>query len=178
MTKGKEFISQLKLYSDYLNWDENLNRYETWEEACDKVLNTHTVRYGSVVTPYLNEIRESYHNKEFLSSQRNLQFRGESIFKHNTKIYNCTTAYGYAPDIFNRGFYVLLSGCIPDAVFNITDAFPDGLTVVVLAASLIPITLATSELADLTISAPANKILSLNSSGLVIQPVIDTPIKD
>jgi ribonucleoside-diphosphate reductase alpha chain len=111
MTKGKEFISQLKLYSDYLKWDEKLGRYETWEEACDKVLNTHLVKYGNIVEPYLDEVRESYYNKEFLSSQRNLQFRGESIFKHNTKMYNCTTTYAYSPDIFNRGFYVLLSGC-------------------------------------------------------------------
>ena len=111
MTKGKEFISQLKLYSDYLKWDENLERYETWNEACDKVLNTHLVQYGDKVKPYLDEIRTSYHNKEFLSSQRNLQFRGESIFKNNSKIYNCVTSYAYSPDIFNKGFFVLLSGC-------------------------------------------------------------------
>ena len=111
MVKGKEFISQLKLYSDYLKWDDNLGRYETWEEACDKVLNTHEVKYGETIKPYLDEIRKSYHDKEFLSSQRNLQFRGDAIFKHNTKIYNCTTAYAYSPDIFNTGFYVLLSGC-------------------------------------------------------------------
>jgi len=43
MVKGKEFLSQLKLYSDYLKWDEKLGRYETWEEACDKILNTHLV---------------------------------------------------------------------------------------------------------------------------------------
>ena len=111
MTKGKEFISQLKLYSDYLKWDENVGRYETWEEACDKVLNTHSVKYGDVIKPYLDEIRQSYYNKEFLSSQRNLQFRGESVFKNNAKIYNCVTSYAYSPDIFNKGFFVLLSGC-------------------------------------------------------------------
>ena len=75
MDKGKEFLSQLKLYSDYLKWDPIMGRYESWEEACDKVLNTHRMRYGSVVEPLLEEIAESYYHKEFLASQRNLQFR-------------------------------------------------------------------------------------------------------
>jgi ribonucleoside-diphosphate reductase alpha chain len=108
--KGKEFLSQLKLYSDYLKWDPLLNRYETWKEACDKVLDTHRMKYGPVVEPLLEEVAESYYAKEFLSSQRNLQFRGEQILRNNAKIYNCCTTYAYAPDVFNKGFFVLLSG--------------------------------------------------------------------
>lgn len=108
--KGRQFLSDLKLYSDYLKWDEDLGRYETWEEACDKVLETHYIKYGDKIVPYLNEIRESYHNKEFLASQRNLQFRGDQVFKHNAKVYNCSTTYAYSPDVFNKGFYVLLCG--------------------------------------------------------------------
>ena len=108
--KGKEFLSQLKLYSDYLKWDPLLSRYETWEEACDKVLNTHRMKYGDIVDPLLDEVAESYYNKEFLSSQRNLQFREEQIIRNNAKIYNCCTTYAYAPDVFSKGFFVLLSG--------------------------------------------------------------------
>lgn len=110
MVRGKEFISQLKLYSDYLKWDDNLGRYETWDEACDKILNTHAIKYGDKINRYVDEIRQSLYNREFLASQRNLQFRGESIFKHNSKMYNCCVTYAYSPDIFNKGFYVLLSG--------------------------------------------------------------------
>lgn len=110
MTKGKEFLSQLKLYSDYLKWDDKLGRYENWDEACDKILQTHEVKYGDIVKPLLDEVRPHMQNKDFLASQRNLQFRGESIFKHNTKLYNCCTTYAYSPDVFNKGFYVLLSG--------------------------------------------------------------------
>lgn len=110
MDKGKEFLSQLKLYSDYLKWDPIMGRYESWEEACDKVLNTHRMRYGSIVEPLLEEIAESYYHKEFLASQRNLQFREEQIIRNNAKIYNCCTTYAYAPDVFNKGFFVLLSG--------------------------------------------------------------------
>lgn len=108
--KGKEFISELKLYSDYLKWDESLGRYETWKEACDKVLNTHNMKYGSKVSHLLDEVRTSYYNKEFLPSQRNLQFREELILKNNAKLYNCCTTYAYSPDVFSKGFFILLSG--------------------------------------------------------------------
>jgi len=37
MSKGKQFLSDLKLYTDYLKWDEELERYESWNEAVDKV---------------------------------------------------------------------------------------------------------------------------------------------
>ncbi len=110
MSKGKEFISQLKLYTDYLKWDDNLGRYETWNEACDKVMNTHVLKYGEKVYPYIDEVIQSYYDKEFLSSQRNLQFREHLILKNNIKLYNCCTTYAYSPDVFSKGFFVLLSG--------------------------------------------------------------------
>jgi len=110
MSKGKEFVSQLKLYTDYLKWDDNLGRYETWNEACKKVLNTHYLKYGEVVTPYINEVIDSYYNKEFLSSQRNLQFRENLILKNHARLYNCCVTYAYSPDVFNKGLFVLLAG--------------------------------------------------------------------
>jgi len=109
-SKGKAFLASLKLYADYLKWDEEKGRYETWEEACDKVLDTHRQQYGSVIEVHLEEIKEAYYKKQFLSSQRNLQFRGEAIIKHNARMYNCCTTYAYAPDVFNKGFYILLCG--------------------------------------------------------------------
>lgn len=108
--KGKQFLSDLKLYSDYLKFDEEKGRYETWEEACDKVLNTHRMKYGSVIDPLLEEVRQPYYNKEFLASQRNLQFREDLILKNNCKLYNCCVSYAYSPDVFSKGFFILLSG--------------------------------------------------------------------
>ena len=110
MDIGKEFLSQLKLYSDYLKWDHLLGRYETWQEACDKVLNTHRMKYGYIVQDLLEEVAPAYYAKEFLSSQRNLQFREEQILRNHAKIYNCCTTYAYSPDVFHKGFFVLLSG--------------------------------------------------------------------
>lgn len=108
--EGKEFISNLKLYTDYLKYKEEKGRYETWEEACDEVLNTHLMKYGEDIKDLLDEIRPFYHKKELLASQRNLQFRGDLILKNNAKLYNCCTTYCYSPDVFNKGFFVLLSG--------------------------------------------------------------------
>lgn len=110
MSKGKEFISQLKLYTDYLKWKDDKGRYETWEEACDEVLHTHSLKYGDKVKDYITEVTQSYYEKEFLSSQRNLQFRGDLILKNNSKLYNCCVSYAYSPDVFSKGFFVLLSG--------------------------------------------------------------------
>lgn len=110
MSKGKEFISNLKLYSDYLKWDENLGRYETWEEAVDKVLNTHRMKYGEKVNGYIQELTQPYYDKEYLASQRNLQFREDLILRNNAKLYNCCVTYAYSPDVFSKGFFVLLSG--------------------------------------------------------------------
>lgn len=110
MSKGKEFLSELKLYTDYLKWDEDNGRYETWEEAVDKVLDTHRVKYGSSINGLLEEVRKPYYDKEFLASQRSLQFRGDLIHKNNAKLYNCCVSYVYSPDVFNKGLFILLSG--------------------------------------------------------------------
>lgn len=110
MSKGKQFISELKLYTDYLKFDDDSGRYETWKEAVDKVMNTHRMRYGSIIEDYIKEVTPSYYNKEFLASQRNLQFREDLILRNNAKLYNCCVTYAYSPDVFSKGFFVLLSG--------------------------------------------------------------------
>jgi ribonucleoside-diphosphate reductase alpha chain len=110
MSKGKQFISDLKLYSDYLKYKEDKGRFETWEEAVDEVLGTHSKKYGKKVYKLIKEVRPYYVNKDILASQRNLQFRGDLVLKNNAKLYNCCVTYAYAPDVFNKGFHVLLSG--------------------------------------------------------------------
>ena len=110
MQKGKEFLSQLKLYTDYLKWNDELGRYETWEEACESVLDTHILKYGEKVRPLIDEVTQSYKDKNFLASQRNLQWRGPQVIKNNAKLYNCCVTYAYTPDVFAKGFFVLLSG--------------------------------------------------------------------
>lgn len=89
MQKGRQFLSELKLYTDYLKWRDDLGRYETWNEACEDVLSLHIKKYGKKVKPLIDEVLPSYQAKEFLASQRSLQWRANDIFKHNSKLYNC-----------------------------------------------------------------------------------------
>lgn len=111
MQKGKKFLSDLKLYSDYFKWNENTNRYENWEEACEDIMQTHINKYGDKVLPYADLALQSMKDKAVLASQRTLQYRGEQIEKHNTRLYNCTSTYLARNRAFQEIFYLMLSGC-------------------------------------------------------------------
>ncbi len=87
---GKKFLSDLKLHSDYLRWKDDVSRYETWEEAMDEILSQHRIKYkGKNIEEELDYIRNFLYDRKVLASQRNLQFRGEEIFKHNSRLFNC-----------------------------------------------------------------------------------------
>ena len=49
MQQGKQFLSDLKLHSDYLKWIESEERYETWEEACESIMNGHKEKYAELL---------------------------------------------------------------------------------------------------------------------------------
>lgn len=90
--KGKKFLSDLKLHSDYLKWQDDKDRYETWEEACESIIDGHKQQYADKLTelqPYLDSALESMKNKSVLASQRNLQYRYPQIKKENARLYNC-----------------------------------------------------------------------------------------
>lgn len=114
MQKGRKFLSDLKLYSDFLGWREELGRYETWDEAVEDVFETHRVRYAKYMNklhPYMQEALQAYKEMRFLAAQRNLQFRGQDIFKHNFRMYNCLVMFADKPSFLGNAFYLLLCGC-------------------------------------------------------------------
>lgn len=114
MDKERKFLSDLKLYSDYLGYREDLERYETWDEAVEDVLNTHRKKFNKSVTelePYLKFAGELYKQKKFLGSQRMLQFRNGDLFKHEFRGYNCLVTYADRPSFLGNAFYLLLCGC-------------------------------------------------------------------
>lgn len=87
---GKKFLSDLKLYSDYLRWNDSLNRYETWQEAIDTILDQHRIKYADKnIEDELNHVKPFLYDKKILASQRNLQFRGNEILQHNARMFNC-----------------------------------------------------------------------------------------
>jgi len=117
MEKGRKFLSDLKLYSDFLGWDDDKNRYETWEEATNDVFKTHRTRYAQQIlkhpelTDYLSLAEQLYSDRKYLTAQRSLQFRNEDMFKHNFKMFNCLVMYADKPSFLGNAFYLMLCGC-------------------------------------------------------------------
>lgn len=112
MNKGKQFLSELKLHSDYLKWQNDKDRYETWNEACESIIDGHRKKYKDInIEEYLKVAEGAIKNKSVLASQRNLQYRYEQIINSNTRLYNCAGVLFNKNDYFQKCFYVLLSGC-------------------------------------------------------------------
>lgn len=112
MNKGKKFLSDLKLYSDYFKWQEDKGRYETWEEACDSILEGHKEKYSHLnIQEELETAKLQMYDKRVLASQRNLQYRYPQLKNNNERLFNCVGALFNKNDYFNKFFYILLSGC-------------------------------------------------------------------
>ena len=117
MQQGKKFLSDLKLHSDYLKWIESESRYETWEEACDSIMNGHKEKYADLLKSnikfrtYIDSAVISMKEKQVLASQRNLQYRPEQVKRNNARLYNCSSMYGARNKVFQEVFYLALSGC-------------------------------------------------------------------
>ena len=112
MQQGKKFLSDLKLHSDYLKWIESEQRYETWEDACESIIDGHRRKYNNPkLEEYLQSALSAIKRKRVLASQRNLQYRFEQIEKNNSRMYNCVGVLFNKNDYFQKCFHVLLSGC-------------------------------------------------------------------
>jgi len=113
-TDTRDLMSQTKFYEGYSRWDEDKQRYETWEEAVTRVMNMHREYYKDKMTDQLSQLIDEaeslYKLKYALGAQRALQFGGEQMLKHQMKMYNCTSSYADRPAFFNEIFYILLCG--------------------------------------------------------------------
>jgi ribonucleoside-triphosphate reductase len=112
---GNKMLSQSKFYMGYSRWDEEKERYETWDEAVDRVMDMHKEKYKDKMTSELEELidfaTESYKKQEVLGAQRSLQYGGDQIFAHVSRIYNCAASHCDRVDFFQEAMYLLLSGC-------------------------------------------------------------------
>lgn len=107
-------MSDAKFYNDYARYREEDNRYETWDEAVDRVMSMHRRWLGGKVTPELDvlltEATAAYKRKLFLGAQRALQFGGEQLLKHQARMYNCAASYCDRPEFFGEALYLMLCG--------------------------------------------------------------------
>lgn len=114
-TVGKKMLSESKFYMGYSRWDEVKNRYETWDEAVERVMNMHREKYKDKMSPELEDLisfaEKAYKEKRVLGAQRALQFGGEQLFKHEARMYNCSVSHCDRPRFFQEAMYMLLCGC-------------------------------------------------------------------
>lgn len=111
INRGKKFLSDLKLHSDYFKWQEYLERYENWNEACSDIIDGHRQRYkGADIEDYLDKALIAMQQQDVLASQRNLQFRHPQIMKHNMRMFNCTVLHVCRNRAFQEAFYIALCG--------------------------------------------------------------------
>lgn len=107
--------AELKFYTDYSRYDEETETHEDWKGSVARIMDMHRGKYAHVMTPelsgYLDEVTEAYEDKLILGSQRALQFGGDPILKHHSKMYNCLASYADRPAFFQEAMYWLLSGC-------------------------------------------------------------------
>lgn len=110
----RDMMSSAKFFEGYSRWDDDKERYETWEESVSRVMEMHRGFYADKMSSELDEaikIAESaYANKIMLGAQRALQFGGEQLKKHQMRLYNCTSTYGDRAEFFGELFYILLCG--------------------------------------------------------------------
>ena len=112
MVKGKKFLSDLKLHSDYFKWREQDSRYETWDEACEDIIDGHRKKYEGIdIEEELQKALLKMKSQSILASQRSLQYRYQQIEKSNARMYNCSTTYAARNDVFQKVFWLGLNGC-------------------------------------------------------------------
>ena len=90
---ARNMLSESKFYEGYSRYDDELQRYETWNESVDRVMGMHKQYYKEKLSPVLEEAiafaTKIYKEQGVLGAQRALQFGGDQILKHQMKMYNC-----------------------------------------------------------------------------------------
>lgn len=108
-------LSESKFYMGYSRWSDVDNRYETWNESVERVMQMHRTKYKDKMTPVLEELisfaEQAYKDKRVLGAQRALQFGGDQLFKHEARMYNCSVSHCDRPVFFQEAMYMLLCGC-------------------------------------------------------------------
>lgn len=115
VTTAKNMLADSKFFMGYSRWDDAIGRYEDWNGSVERVMNMHRQKYAHVMSPELEKAiafaEKAYKEKAVLGSQRALQFGGEQIFKHESRLYNCSASYVDRPRFFQEAMYLLLCGC-------------------------------------------------------------------
>lgn len=113
-TLGQQLMSDSKFYMGYSRWNEETQRYESWDEAVDRVMEMHREYYKDKMSDELAKAMDfaekTYKKKKILGAQRALQFGGKQLLDKHVRNYNCSASYADRPLFFQEAFYVMLCG--------------------------------------------------------------------
>lgn len=111
---ARRLMADAKFYSDYSRYRDDLDRYESWPEAVERVMDMHRTKLYNCMSPelssLLDEVQSAYTSKQVLGAQRALQFGGEQLLRHQARLYNCSASYCDRPEFFGEAFYLMLCG--------------------------------------------------------------------
>jgi ribonucleoside-diphosphate reductase alpha chain len=115
LTLGKQMLSESKFFMGYSRWVEAKQAYETWDESVARVMDMHRFKYADKMSPeleaYMKKAQAAYTGQLVLGAQRALQFGGEQLLRHESKMYNCSVSHADRPAFFQEAMYLLLCGC-------------------------------------------------------------------
>lgn len=110
-------LSDYTLYAKYAQYVPSKKRRETWDEMVDRVFEMHAKKYADILASskeFADEFvfaKLQVKKKRVLGSQRALQFGGEPVFKHESRLYNCSFSHVDRSRFFSEAVYLLMSGC-------------------------------------------------------------------
>ena len=111
---SRSLMAEAKFFEAYSRFQDDENRYESWDESIERVMQMHTKFYKDKMTPelsgMLNEVQDAYKDKLFLGAQRALQFGGDQLLQHHARLYNCASTHCDRPEVFGETMYLLLAG--------------------------------------------------------------------
>ena len=70
----RNVMSQTKFYEGYSRWDNDKERYETWEESVSRVMNMHRDFYADKMTPELSLLIDEAESQYKLKYTKNIYF--------------------------------------------------------------------------------------------------------
>jgi ribonucleoside-diphosphate reductase alpha chain len=110
-------LSSYTFNSKYARHLSSEKRRETWDEAVQRVFDMHRKKYADAIiaNPELGAMidyaQKMQRKKRTLAAARSLQFGGETLFKHELKMYGCLATHINRPRVFQECMYALLCGC-------------------------------------------------------------------
>jgi hypothetical protein len=115
-------LAEHTFLSKYARFLPTEGRYETYDEACKRVVDMHRTKYlawdsgvdfeGRMkLSKALDEIEVALKAKKILGSQRAMQFGGKAILDKNIRQYSCSYTFLDRPEAFSEIFWLSLCGC-------------------------------------------------------------------